>query len=78
MIIGHARVSTEGQNLDEEIDALTVAVAEKIFVDKMTVTARNRPELDRLLDQLRSCAACMPTPKSEYLALPFGSILLCR
>ena len=53
MIIGYARVSTEDQNLDGQIDALTAAGAERIFSDKITGTARSRPELDRLLDQLR-------------------------
>ena len=53
MIIGYARVSTEDQNLDGQLDALKVAGAEKIFADKITGTARSRPELDRLLDQLR-------------------------
>jgi DNA invertase Pin-like site-specific DNA recombinase len=32
---------------------LKAAGAEKIFADKITGTARSRPELDRLLDQLR-------------------------
>jgi DNA invertase Pin-like site-specific DNA recombinase len=53
MIIGYARISTDGQNLDGQIDALKAAGAEKIFADKITGTARSRPELDRLLDQLR-------------------------
>ena len=53
MIIGYARVSTEDQNLDGQFDALKAAGAEKIFADKITGTARSRPELDRLLDQLR-------------------------
>ena len=53
MIIGYARVSTEDQNLDGQIDALKAAGAERIFADKITGTARSRPELDRLLDQLR-------------------------
>ena len=53
MIIGYARVSTEDQNLDGQLDALKVAGAERIFADKITGTARSRPELDRLLDQLR-------------------------
>ena len=51
--IGYARVSTEDQNLDGQFDALKAAGAEKIFADKITGTARSRPELDRLLDQLR-------------------------
>jgi DNA invertase Pin-like site-specific DNA recombinase len=53
MIIGYARVSTEDQNLDGQLDALKTAGAERIFADKITGTARSRPELDRLLDQLR-------------------------
>lgn len=53
MIIGYARVSTEDQNLDGQRDALKAAGAERIFADKITGTARSRPELDRLLDQLR-------------------------
>jgi DNA invertase Pin-like site-specific DNA recombinase len=53
MIIGYARVSTEDQSLDGQLDALKAAGAEKIFVDKITGTARSRPELDCLLDQLR-------------------------
>ena len=53
MIIGYARVSTEDQNLDGQLDALKAAGAERIFADKVAGTARSRPELDRLLDQLR-------------------------
>ena len=53
MIIGYARVSTEDQSLDGQLDALKSAGAERIFADKITGTARSRPELDRLLDQLR-------------------------
>ena len=40
-------------NKDRLFDALTAAGAERIFADKITGTARSRPELDRLLDQLR-------------------------
>ena len=39
--------------MDGQLDALKAAGAEKIFADKITGTARSRPELDRLLDQLR-------------------------
>lgn len=53
MIIGYARVSTEEQSLDGQFDALKAAGAERVFADKITGTARTRPELDRLLDQLR-------------------------
>lgn len=53
MIIGYARVSTSDQSLDAQTDALTAAGAARVFVDKITGTARQRPELDRMLDQLR-------------------------
>lgn len=54
MILGYARVSTRDQNLDGQRDALTAAGAERIFADTITGTARARPELDRLLLELRS------------------------
>ena len=53
MIIGYARVSTADQNLDGQTDTLTGAGVERIFSDKITGTARSRPELDRLFEQLR-------------------------
>ncbi|MEL6216990.1 MAG: recombinase family protein [Pseudomonadota bacterium] len=53
MIIGYARVSTDDQNLDAQTDALRAAGADRIFADKISGTARTRPELDRLLEQLR-------------------------
>lgn len=53
MIIGYARVSTDDQKLDGQLETLKAAGAEKIFADKITGTARSRPELDRLFDQLR-------------------------
>lgn len=53
MIIGYARVSTGDQSLDAQTDALTAAGAERIFADRISGTARNRPQLDALLEQLR-------------------------
>lgn len=54
MIIGYARVSTDDQRLDAQIDALKNAGAERVFSDKISGTKRTRPELDHLLDQLRT------------------------
>ncbi|WP_299166401.1 recombinase family protein [uncultured Tateyamaria sp.] len=53
MIIGYARVSTDGQNLEAQTDALTEAGAGKLFADKISGSKRERPELDRMLEQLR-------------------------
>jgi DNA invertase Pin-like site-specific DNA recombinase len=54
MILGYARVSTADQSLDAQTDALSAAGAERVFADVITGTARRRPELDRMLDQLRA------------------------
>lgn len=53
MILGYARVSTDDQLLDAQQDALTAAGAERIFADKITGSSRSRPELDRMIEQLR-------------------------
>ena len=51
-IFGYARVSTEQQNLDRQIDALQQYGVDIIFNEKMTGTKRNRPELSKLLDRM--------------------------
>jgi DNA invertase Pin-like site-specific DNA recombinase len=53
MKFGYARVSTLDQNLDMQIDALKAAGCEKIFEEKASGKRDDRPELNRLLDQLR-------------------------
>ena len=53
MIIGYGRVSTLDQSLDRQLDALTAAGAEKIFTEKVTGKKSDRPELLKLIDQLR-------------------------
>ena len=53
MKIGYARVSTEEQNLDRQLDSLKEAGCEKIFQEKITGTKKERPELDKLMEQLR-------------------------
>lgn len=51
-VFGYARVSTEQQNLDRQIDALQKYGVDLIFNEKMTGTKRNRPELSKLLDRM--------------------------
>jgi len=53
MIIGYARVSTLDQNLDRQIDALNSAGAVKLFTEKATGRKSDRPELMRMIEQLR-------------------------
>lgn len=52
--IGYARVSTQDQNLDRQLDTLKEAGCDKIYKEKVTGTKKDRPELDKLLEDLRS------------------------
>jgi DNA invertase Pin-like site-specific DNA recombinase len=53
MIIGYARVSTEEQHLDAQISPLEAIGAERIFAEKVSGTKKARPELNRMIEQLR-------------------------
>ncbi len=52
--LGYARVSTEQQNLDRQLDALRSAgIQDKnIFCEKMTGTKSHRPQLDALKEKI--------------------------
>lgn len=52
-LLGYARVSTTEQNASLQHDALKAAGCIKIFTDKASGSLDRRPQLDRLLDQLR-------------------------
>ena len=55
MLIGYARVSTEEQNLDLQIDALQKAGCERVFCDRgFSGALRSRPALDDALALLKS------------------------
>lgn len=51
-VFGYARVSTEQQNLDRQLDALRKYGVDVIYNEKMTGTKRDRPELSKLLDRM--------------------------
>jgi len=52
--IGYARVSTGGQDVALQVDALKVAGCEKVFKETASGAARDRPELAKALDYLRA------------------------
>ena len=54
MKIGYARVSTQDQNLDMQIDELKKHGCERIYQEKITGTKKDRPELEEMLKTLRS------------------------
>lgn len=53
MIVGYARVSTTGQNLDGQLEQLTAVGCEKIFKEKASGADSQRPELASMLDYVR-------------------------
>jgi len=53
MRFGYARVSTQDQDISFQISALNAAGCERIFQEKVGGGRWSRPELERLLDQLR-------------------------
>lgn len=53
MIVGYARVSTQDQNPEYQVDALEKVGCEQIFQEKVTGKLRERPELSQCLRMLR-------------------------
>lgn len=53
MMIGYARVSTQGQDLDQQRAALGAAGCIRLFEEKGSGAKRDRSELVKLLDHLR-------------------------
>lgn len=53
MLIGYARVSTQEQNLDLQMEALAKVGCKKIFEDKISGSRSDRPGLAKALEMLR-------------------------
>jgi DNA invertase Pin-like site-specific DNA recombinase len=53
MIYGYARVSTQGQDLESQINQLKAAGCEKIYSEKFTGTKADRQEFQKLLEVLK-------------------------
>ena len=53
MNIGYARVSKRDQSLDLQLDGLKAAACELLFSEQISGATRERPELEKMLVQLR-------------------------
>ena len=53
MLIGYARVSTTGQNLESQIEHLQAEGCDKVFQEKLTGFDRRRPQLEKMLSRLQ-------------------------
>lgn len=54
MLIGYARVSTQDQNPELQLDALKAAGCQKVFIERASGAQRDRPELKTALDYMRN------------------------
>src|SRR5690349_18886408 len=53
MLVGYARVSTQDQRPELQLDALAAAGCERIYTEKASGAQRDRPELEAALDFVR-------------------------
>jgi DNA invertase Pin-like site-specific DNA recombinase len=61
MILGYARVSTDGQSVDAQLRQLRAAGCEKIYREKASGAKSDRAQLRRVLDQLAAGDVLMVT-----------------
>jgi DNA invertase Pin-like site-specific DNA recombinase len=74
MKLGYARVSTDDQTLDRQRERLQEAGCERLFEEKISGARRDRPQLARLLDQLRKDDVVVVT-RLDRLARSTGNLL---
>src|SRR4051794_18656921 len=53
MLVGYARVSTDGQTLDAQVASLKAASCCRIFKEKISGAGRDRPQLKRFVASLQ-------------------------
>jgi len=53
MKLGYARVSTDEQTLTSQCQRLSAAGCEKLFEEKISGAARNRPKFEKLIEHMR-------------------------
>ena len=66
MHIGYARVSTQDQRPELQLDALAGVGCEQVFQEKVSGKNRDRPELDTCLKVLRKGDTLVVTIAEQY------------
>ena len=74
MKIGYARVSTKDQELENQRTRLEAAGCEILFEEKISGVAKKRPQLEKLLSQLRKGDVLVVT-KLDRLARSTSELL---
>ncbi len=75
MKIGYARVSTQGQQVDLQVDALQKAGCELIFQEIVSGAKADRPELAKMRAQLRKGdTVCIYKLESLRLKMKFSKV----
>jgi DNA invertase Pin-like site-specific DNA recombinase len=70
MLIGHARVSTQDQDLALQSEALTKAGCAKVFDDKISGSRAERPGLAKALEMLRTGDTLVVSVPTPYRRIP--------
>jgi DNA invertase Pin-like site-specific DNA recombinase len=76
--IGYARVSSKGQNLDSQLDALKNAGCCKIYAESASGVKESRPEWDKLTAYLRSGDTLVVTELSRMTRSLFHLLQLVK
>lgn len=66
MIYGYARVSTQGQSLEAQVETLKAAGCDKIFQEKITGARADRPQLKKLLANVRAGDLVLATRNNRF------------
>lgn len=78
MIYGYARVSTQGQDLNVQIEALKEAGAVEIYSEKFTGTTKERPQFKEVLSKLQSGDILIVTKVDRFARSAVDGITLVK
>jgi len=77
-VCGYARVSTAGQSLEAQIEALKAQGCEVIYSEKFTGTKTDRPEFQRLLSELKAGDTLVVTKLDRFARSTGEAISIIR